>query len=76
VGWCKYPTELPPDADLNGAAHFFIVFAFLFINKGAGLASEPLQLRAPETVFVRFIAAIGGNFISLAGAMLYYVSFN
>jgi hypothetical protein len=61
---------------LNGAAHFLIIFAFLFINKGAGLLSEPLQLRAPETVFVWLVAAIVRNFIPLAGTMLDHIPLN
>jgi hypothetical protein len=76
VGSWNCPTEQPPGAELNSAAHFFVVFAFLFINKGAGLVSEPLQLRAPETVFVRFIATIAGNFVPLAGTVPYYIPFD
>jgi hypothetical protein len=63
-------------AGLNGAAHFFVIGAFLLVNERAGFASEPLQLRAPVAVFVGLVTAIVRNFITLVGAMFNQISLN
>ena len=68
--------DLLKTGELDGAAHFFVVGAFLLIDKGAGLASEPLQLRAPVAVFVGLVTAVVRNCITLAGAMSDNIPFN
>ena len=62
--------------ELNRAAHFFVIGAFLLIYERAGLAPEPLQLRAPVTVFVGLVTAVAGYCLTLAGAILDHIPFN